>query len=281
VKRIGLFGKFSRPRVAAIIESRAADLGMRYRVAKFDLDKPVPRKAVLDLAVVFGGDGTILQAARYLAPLGVPAIGVNLGKFGFLAGCVEADCPVLVEAALSGRIKAVVRSMLSGRAAGAGKKAVELVALNDIVVTASVPAQMIGVELSINGGPVSSFQGDGLIIASPTGSTGYNLSSGGPIVAPDEEVIILTPLAAHTLAIRPMVISSSDVVDVRVSARHGGVCVTADGQVPVRIGSGSAVRVRQAPYKFRLFEGPGWSFYRVVRDKLRWGEEPNYAKDSN
>ena len=155
------------------------------------------------------------QAARFLAPLGVAAVGVNLGKFGFLAGCVDTECADIIKAALDDAIKPVVRTMLTCCIKRAGRPGGLVTALNDIVVTASVPAQMVGVELYINARPVSSFQGDGLIISSATGSTGYNLSSGGPIVAPQEDVIILTPLAPHTLAIRPLVISGSEAVDVR------------------------------------------------------------------
>jgi NAD+ kinase len=140
---------------------------------------------------------------------------------------------------------------------------------------------MVGVELSINGAAVSMLQGDGLIVATATGSTGYSLSCGGPILCPEEEVIVLAPLAAHTLAIRPMVAPSTDVVQVRVSARHADACVIADGQVPISMRDGDSAEVRTAPFKFKLFEGPGWSFYRVLREKLRWGEEPNYAKGSN
>jgi NAD+ kinase len=279
VKRIGLFGKLSRPNVASILAAHAESLARRHKVETFDFDGQLPPAPPLDLAIIFGGDGTILRAARYLAPLEVPAFGINLGKFGFLAGCVETECPALVDAALQGRIKPIVRMMLSCNTTPGG--ADEMTALNDIVVTASVPAQMIGIELSINGSAVSSFQGDGLIVASATGSTGYNLSSGGPIVTPEADVMILTALAPHTLAIRPMVISGGDVVELKVSARRSDVTVTADGQVARTVKSGEVVRVSRARFAFSLYEGPNWNFYRVVRGKLRWGEEPNYAKDSH
>lgn len=279
MKRIGLFGKFSRPNVQSIIAARSAALSERHRVESYDLEKTVPAGLALDLAVIFGGDGTILQAARLLAPLGVPAIGVNLGKFGFLAGCVDADCPALVEDALDGRIKPIVRSMLACGMTRKAGPAERMTALNDVVVTSSVPAQMVGIRIAINGSDVSTFQGDGIIVASATGSTGYNLSSGGPIITPEEDVIILTPLAPHTLAIRPLVISGDDVVSVTVAARRSDVRVTADGQVASEMKDGDSIEVRRAPYKFRLFEGSDWSFYRVVRGKLRWGEEPNYAKN--
>jgi len=264
--------------VASIIASHAKALARWHKVASFDFDRELPPAPALDLAVVFGGDGTILRAARYLAPLGIPAIGVNLGKFGFLAGCVEGECATILDAAFQGKMKPIVRTMLSCSITGGGE---EMTALNDIVVTASVPAQMIGIELSINGAAVSSFQGDGIIVSSATGSTGYNLSSGGPIVTPEADVMILTALAPHTLAIRPMVISGGDVVDLKVSARRTDVAVTADGQAARTVKSGDVIRVSRAPFTFSLYEGINWDFYRVVRGKLRWGEEPNYAKDSH
>lgn len=279
MKRIGFFGRFSRGEVTAIMAKHIVDLEGRHKVETYDFDAQLPESLELDLAVIFGGDGTILRAARYLAPLNIPAIGVNLGKFGFLAGCVESDCPLLAEAVLEGKIEPTERTMLVGQIQNTGRTVAELSALNDIVVTAAVPAQMVAIELAINKGPLTTIQGDGLIVSTATGSTGYNLSCGGPIVAPSEDVIILTALAPHTLAIRPMVISGGDVVDMKVSARRTAVSVTADGQVARTIKDGDSVCVRRAPYRFRLYEGPEWSFYKVVRGKLRWGEEVNYAKD--
>ncbi len=281
MKRIGLFGKASRARVGRMLERHEARLAGGYDVTVFDLGGPLPEKVSLDLAVIFGGDGTILEAARYLAPRGVGAIGVNLGKFGFLAGCTVADCPTVLEAALEGRIECVERMMLACEVTSDGAAAERLTALNDIVVTASAPARMIGIRLAINEAPVASFDGDGLIVSSATGSTGYNLSSGGPIVTPGQDVIMLSPLAPHTLSIRPMVIGGGEVVDVEVAVRRGDVAVTADGQDARVIKSGDRVRVARAPYRFRLYEGPGWSFYKVLTNKLRWGEEPNYANGSH
>lgn len=281
MKTVGLFGKLSRPRVSQIMRAKAASLRRRYRVIVRDLDGRLPKKPPIDLAVIFGGDGTILQAARYLAPAGIGAIGVNLGKFGFLAGCVEEACEDLVADALAGRLKPVMRSMLLCRVERSGRKPADLIALNEVVITSAAPAQMVGVELSINDAAVSTLQGDGLIVSTATGSTGYSLSCGGPILCPDQDAIILAPLAAHTLAIRPMIAPSTDVIKVRVTARHADAAAIADGQVSIAMRHGDAARVRTAPFKFRLFEGPGWSFYRVLREKLRWGEEPNYAKSGD
>jgi len=229
--------------------------------------------------VVFGGDGTMLSAARYLAPLGIPAVGVNLGKFGFLAGCVSSECPRVVEDVLSGKLTPVERTMLSSRIDPGRGRPSDMTALNDVVIAASMPTRMIGVKIFIDTAPVSSFLGDGLIISSATGSTGYNLSSGGPIVTPAEDVTILNPLAPHTLAIRPMVISAAETVRVEVSARRSDVTVTADGQISSVIKHGDSVTVSKAPHSFTLYEAAGWSFYQVAKDKLRWGEEPNYAED--
>lgn len=277
MKRIGLFGKFSRPMVKEIIEGHVPILKERYSVSVFDFDAELPPEMSLDLAVVFGGDGTILHAARFLAPRGIPAIGVNLGKFGFLAGCVVEDCVNLVEIVMDGRHKPIERTMLAGTLIRDGKPSEVMTALNDIVITASVPTRMLELHLSISGSDSATVTGDGLIISSATGSTGYNLSSGGPIVTPWDDVIILTALAPHTLAIRPMVISGSEVVEVKMATRRGDIAVTADGQTAFCINSGDSVRVSRTPYRFKLYEGPTWSFYKVLRTKLRWGEEPKYA----
>jgi NAD+ kinase len=279
MSKVGLLGKFSRDGVRGIIEEHARRLRGRHDVTALDFDGQLPCEARFDLAIVFGGDGTILQAARYLAPRGIGAVGVNLGKFGFLAGCVPDDCRSMIDAALAGKLAAIDRTMLEAEAVRADGSREELCALNDIVITASVPTRMIGVQLSISDQPVSSFLGDGLIVSTATGSTGYNLSSGGPIVTPQEDVLIVNPLAPHTLAIRPMVISSAESVEVEVSSRHGEVAVTADGQVSRVIADGDRVRIGRAPHVFKLFEAPGWSFYKVLTEKLRWGEDINYAKD--
>lgn len=279
-KRIGLFGKFSRPRVKDIVEAHASILAARYETSVFDFDKELPPETSLDLAIIFGGDGTILSAARFLAPRGIPAIGVNLGKFGFLAGCILEDCVGLVDLVMDGRHKPVERTMLEGTLVRAGRTSEVMTALNDIVLTASAPTRMLEIHLGINGVDLASFTGDGLIIASATGSTAYNLSSGGPIVTPWDDVIILTALAPHTLSMRPMVISGSEVVSVTLAARRGDISVTADGQTSLCIKSGDSVRVSRAPYKFKLYEGPNWSFYKILKTKLRWGEEPAYAKDN-
>ena len=225
------------------MDDHARRLRKAHEVSVFDFDGELPCEARLDLAVVFGGDGTILQAARYLAPRGIPAIGVNLGKFGFLAGCLLDGCETMIDGALAGTMPVIDRTMLEATALRADGSREDLTALNDIVVTASRPTRMIGVRLSINDQPVSSFLGDGLIVSTATGSTGYNLSSGGPIVTPREDVIIVNPLAPHTLAIRPMVISSAESVEVEVTSRHGEVAVTADGQVARIVADGDRVRM--------------------------------------
>ncbi|MHC4711854.1 MAG: NAD(+)/NADH kinase [Planctomycetota bacterium] len=280
MKRLGLFGWLSRPAAAEVVDKHRAELAADHAVSVFDIGTDLPPKVDVDLAVIFGGDGTILAAARYLAPQGVPAVGVNLGRFGFLAGCVDSQCCSVVRAVLSGAMRPVSRTMLAATVTD-GQREEDLIALNDVTITSSVPTHMIGLDISINSIDVSTFQGDGLIVATATGSTAYNLSSGGPLVAPTEDVLVLTALAPHTLAIRPMVISGSDVVDVTVGGRQSEMSVTADGQVAVEVRPGARVQVRRAPFRFDLYESEDWSFYRVVRSKLRWGEEPNYVQDSD
>jgi len=280
MKRLGLFAWFSRAGVADTVERHKTALSKDYGVSVFDFGGKLPERPEIDLAVVFGGDGTILGAARYLAPRGIPAVGLNLGKFGFLAGCRDDRCGEVVRTALSGVIEPVARTMLTALITANGANE-ELTALNDIAITSSVATHMIGLDMSINGIQVSCYSGDGLIVATATGSTAYNLSSGGPLVTPGEDVLVVTPLAPHTLSIRPMVISGNDVIDVTVAGRQADVSVTADGQTASVIGSDHKVRIRRAPYKFMLYEDEDWSFYRVVRSKLRWGEEPNYGSDSD
>lgn len=279
MKRVGLFGMMSREGVTEIMKIHTARLEGSYDVAVFDFDSELPADVSLDLAVVFGGDGTILKAARFLAPRGIPAIGVNLGKFGFLAGCESSDCPDLIGSVLAGKAEPIARTMLCAEIDRAGKSSEQMTALNEVVVTSSAPANVVGVKLSISGAAVSSFLGDGLIVSTATGSTGYNLSAGGPVVSPSEDVMIVTGLSPHTLSVRPMVVSGSEIIDVEVSARHCDVAVIGDGQVGVTMSHGDRVKVSRAPYCFDLYEVPGWNFFDVVKAKLRWGEEINYAKD--
>lgn len=280
MSRLGLFGWMSRKGVAETVADHREALSKKHEVEVFDFGDDLPGELELDLALVFGGDGTILGAARYLAPKGIPAVGFNLGRFGFLACCSGERCKEVVAAALSGSIEPVERTMLQATITGGGAHD-DLIALNDIAITSAMATHMIGLVTSINSAEVACYQGDGLIVATATGSTAYNLSSGGPLVAPSEDVLIVTALAPHTLSIRPMVISGSDVVDVTVEGRRSDISVTADGQVARIIKTGQKVSIRRAPWRFRLFEDEDWSFYKVVRSKLGWGRELNYAADSD
>ncbi len=224
--------------------------------------------------VVFGGDGTILRAARAAAPRGIPILGVNLGGFGFLAEVQDLHVEEALRRMLAGEYRLDERMMLRAEVLRGGQVVREFLALNDIVVTKSGYARLLRVRIDVGGEHLATHLADGLIVATPTGSTAYSLSAGGPIVHPAVEGIILTPICAHTLSARAVVVSASDVITVRVVP--GGASpphvLTVDGQEGYPLQSEDEVRVRRAPDRTRLVRLEGRGFYSLLRAKLARGE---------
>jgi len=225
----------------------------------------------VDLLVVLGGDGTLLSMARAVGDLGVPILGVNLGDLGFLTATTLDEMVPAVEAALAGRMAIDERMLLSARLIRGGAAVGEYAALNDVVITKSAMSRIIDLAVSIEGQHATAYRADGLIISTPTGSTAYGLSAGGPILFPTMDALVLTPICSHTLTNRPIVIPGSLRVEVTLLADQE-VMATMDGQVGVNLKVRDTVEVVKATARIRLVRFPQTGFFSVLRTKLKWGE---------
>ena len=227
--------------------------------------------AQADLIVVFGGDGTLLAVAREIGSASVPILGVNLGQLGFLAEVAPEEQQGALEHVLSGRFETVQRMRLDVRAERAGAAIVHTLALNDAVIKGSDLARMIDLEARTDGGRVGAYHGDGLIVSTPTGSTAYNLSAGGPILMPGARVYVVTPICPHTLTQRPLVLPDSAQLTIEVRPREGGAQLTVDGQVGVRLEGGDLVQLEVSAHPAHFVVSPFRSRFDVLRIKLGWG----------
>lgn len=237
----------------------------------------------VDFVVVLGGDGTLLNAVGSLLPAEIPVLGVNLGHLGFLTEVECYDLWKAMEEFIKGEYKVEKRMMLKATIKDGegkpvtsgqpfGKKDPGLYALNEIVITKGPFARLINLEVKVGPVTVDTYSADGMIVATPTGSTAYSLSAGGPIVDPALEVMILTPICPHTLYWRSLVIPPDEVVEVLIGGSHPDTMLTVDGQRGVRLVSGQHVEIRRAECKAYLMRSKTWNFYEVLRKKLKEGD---------
>jgi NAD+ kinase len=226
-----------------------------------------------DLLLSMGGDGTFLATARIGAPLGKPILGINLGGFGFLASLPSgAEMVGALTEALESPLKVQQRMMLQATVRRREQEVGSFTALNDIVVGKGAFSRLFRMRTSVSGVPISNFPADGMIVATATGSTGYSLSAGGPVVDPTVRVIILTPICAHALSARTLVVPADRVIEMSLpDARGEEVNLTADGQEGFRLRAGDHIEVREAPFSARLLAPKDASFYTRLRAKLGWG----------
>jgi NAD+ kinase len=228
--------------------------------------------AAVDLIVVLGGDGTLLAVARAIAERDVPILGVNLGTLGFLAEIAREDLFPTLEGVLSGSIGVEERMRFDVRAERDGNDLGHYIALNDAVISNTALSRMVHLVTKADGAEVATYHADGVIVATPTGSTAYSLSAGGPLLYPTVQAMVLTPISPHTLTQRPVVLPGESVVDVCVSdARGGQVHLTVDGQVGRELLEGDRVTVRRSPHPARLLVPPDRNRFEVMRAKLGWG----------
>jgi len=225
-----------------------------------------------DLIVAIGGDGTLLYAARLVAGHSVPLLGVNRGRLGFLTD-VSPNCMLEdVDSVLAGRYSEDRRSLLAARLESRDRKIVRALGLNDVVVNKWETGRTMDFETSINGRYVNSHGGDGIVIATATGSTAYALSCGGPIVEPDLDVWVLAPICPHTLSDRPIVVRAGSQIRLRMSDRfESRAQVTCDGSAIGALGQGDTLYVEGADVQITLLHPPGYDYYRLLRSKLHWG----------
>lgn len=268
--------------IGAWLEARGIEPVFETATAVLMPDAPARRVADkqslvkdVDIVVVLGGDGTLLSIADCIgaAGSGIPMLGVNFGSLGFLTEVTLPELYPSLEAALSGRAPIEERMMLHTTTLRNETTYAEHIALNDVVVTKAARSRMIDLSVSIGGEFVTRVKADGLIVATPTGSTAYNLAAGGPIVQPTLDALLLTPIAPHTLTNRPIVIPASSSVRVQpVMEDRDEVYVTFDGQAGFQLQAGDEIRICRAEQTLRLVRPSTRSYFEVLREKLKWGE---------
>lgn len=224
-----------------------------------------------DLVIVLGGDGTLLSVTR--GELGTtPILGINLGTLGFLTEHPVDRLFPMLKLAIEGGAKVEIRERLEIEVNSPGKKEVLRRALNDVVINKSALARMILLSVHVNGEFLSRFRADGLILATPTGSTAYNLSAGGPIIYPTVRVVLVTPICPHTLTNRPIALPLDSEIEIRLESRSEEVYLTLDGQEGFPLSSRDLLRIRRCPEPVRLLTDPGRSYFHILHRKLKWGQ---------
>ncbi len=285
IKTIGLFGKYGSrasggeiTRLCEFLQGRKFDVLLDEATAKL-VDKPAPNSLPIvdigkqiDLAIVIGGDGTLLNVARNLADWQVPLIGVNLGRLGFLTDIPAENMLPDIGRMLDGDYETEQRFMLSATIQRQGKIVHSSNAFNDVIVNKSQLARLIEFETYLDGEFVNGMAADGIIIATPTGSTAYALSAGGPLLHPTLPAIVLVPICPHTLSDRPIVVNSDSVVEIVMTrTKDQRAHVTLDGQLNYPLQDEDRISVRRAQHSICLWHPSGRNHYDVLRTKLHWG----------
>ena len=279
--RVGLLLKRGKPEALEIARELCTFLGARnveaWVVGNHN-DPALGARAVgedelserIDLLVVLGGDGTLLHGAELVADRGIPILGVNLGHLGFLTSCPPAEALATLAAALDGKLVQEERMRLRVELIRESGAVTVAWACNDVVVSQSV-ARLMDLEARLDGKLVSTYRADGLIVSTPTGSTAYNLAAGGPILTPDLQVMVLTPICPHTLAHRPLVVAATSRMTIRLAAPARDVLLTVDGQAIDGLGDHDLVEVHAASRPLKLYLPWHTSYFDILREKLQWG----------
>ena len=233
-----------------------------------------------DYAIVFGGDGSIISAARNLSGTNIPVIGVNLGKLGFLAEFSVSELKEFFCNINSDNVQIEKRMMLNCEifCISSGRDKFRSIAVNDIFITAGSPFRMIELKISVDGQPLASCVSDGLIISTPTGSTAYNLSSGGPILSPSIQAMVITPICPHSLSFRPIVINAESSVEVFGICVNEGTTVSIDGQISYKLSMNDVVKIRRDKNNLLIVNNPLRTQWDTLAAKLGWAEKPKYKK---
>ena len=247
-------------------------------VERLILDMPsytiMEMRNMADIVVVLGGDGTLLYASRIFRFLKVPVLGFNLGRLGFIMEHHMEDFEKVINSYIENKFIIKRRMKLSGEIIIGGEKIYEEDALNEIVINKGAPSRMIELSIYIDDNFVTRYRSDGAIISSPTGSTGYTISAGGPIVHPDLDNIILSPICPHSLNIRPIVLPKTSKVEIKVETSNVECYATFDGQIVRPFNSENILRVTKSSGDLNLVVSPNRNYYSILRDKLGWGGMP-------
>ena len=228
-----------------------------------------------DIIVSMGGDGTLLATARAVGPSGVPILGVNIGSLGFLTQRTPAQLHSSLDSVVAADYQIEERMLLKVNSSGRYRISCPY-ALNDVVLDRGPSARLLDINLKVNGEDVVTYKADGLIIATPTGSTAYALAAGGPILNPRTEAMVAAPIAPFSLTTRPMVFSGDDVLEIQLMTKYEEAHLTLDGQVGIAIKQGEPILISRADYKIRLITFKENSYYQFLRSKLHWGVPPNF-----
>lgn len=284
--RIAIIPNLDKPDAVAASRTLAAQLASRATIMLLD-DPAGLNEACPDLMIVLGGDGSILRVAHAVCGLEVPVVGINFGKLGYLAAFSMNEFLHYLDVILAGRAPMSQRLMLEGAIYANGGASLQPLAallahppkfrynaLNDIVVNAGQPFRMIELHVRIDEQETTTFRSDGVIVSTSSGSTGYNLSAGGPLISPDVHAMVLTPICPHSLSFRPVVLSDTVTIVIHPHRVNPGTRVSFDGQVGQALGEDECVIVRRAPKALRLIENPGMSHWRMLASKLQWAQSP-------
>lgn len=283
MKTIGILTKPKFPEVRSILKDVVAWLRDRQKDVILDaqtaalIGEPTSYQktqlvALSDIVLVLGGDGTMLSAARLVEQRGIPILGVNMGGLGFLTEVGLDQLYPALERVFRSEWVADERRMLRARIHRHGESVAQATVLNDVVVGKGTLARIVELHISIGGQFVTKLRGDGVIVATPTGSTAYSLSAGGPIMVPSVQSLIVSPICPHTLTHRPLLIPIESVVEVILTSKDEGAMATFDGQVGVAIIQGDTVVIQPSDHTTRLIRFPESTYYDVLRRKLKWGD---------
>ncbi len=284
VRSCALIGRFTDARVAETVSTLLPHLRSRGVEVLVSEASPggesagavrIPEEEIgprADLVIAVGGDGTLLYAARLVARHGVPLLGVNRGRLGFLTDVMPQDMLASVDMALRGALETDERPMLAALLHSTDAQVARALALNDVVMQKHDTGRTLDFETRIDQRYVNTHDGDGIIVASATGSTAYALSCGGPIIAPHLDALVIAPICAHTLSDRPIVVPSCSVIEVMLLERPDTQAqVTCDGMALGALMPGERLEIRSASERVTLLHPPGHDYYKLLRSKLRWG----------
>ncbi len=283
MKRIGIFAKRHHKDAVRLAEEVVTWLGER-KIEAF-IDEPLAEAmsnmrgypgqtipSLVDMVVVLGGDGTLLSVARLVGDLRTPILGVNLGSLGFLTEITRSELFPMLEQVVKGDFTVSERMRLLAVIRRDDEEIARYRVLNDVVINKGALARIIDMETWVDDDYLTTFKADGLIISTPTGSTGYNLAAGGPIVYPGNHCHVISPICAHTLTNRPSVVSDEATIRIEVKSHDEDVVFTADGQEGMPLQGGDVVELRKSNHSTLLIKSPSKDYFQVLRTKLRWGE---------
>jgi NAD+ kinase len=284
MERVGVIAKIHTPGIREILKELNQWLTERHVQVFFDqrtaklLDEPkevhskVKIPSLVELIIVLGGDGTLLSVARLIESNNVPILGINLGSLGFLTEVTLDEMYFSLEQIQNNEFTTTQRLLLKAYVSREEEPIAEYSALNDVVITKSALARIIDLQTCINGQYMTTYKADGLIIGTPTGSTAYNLAAGGPIVHPNIQALLMTPICPHTLTNRPIVLPDTSIISITLKSENEDVFLTLDGQVGFALRYQDTVQIKKANHMISLISPPERNYFEVLRTKLRWGE---------